>query len=692
MLPVDYSERVYAGVLGKIIGVYLGRPFEGWTNERIEEQLGEIDYYVHDKVGVPLIVTDDDISGTFTFIRALEDYDCDPQLTPKQIGQTWLNYLIEGRSVLWWGGLGNSTEHTAYLRLRDGIDAPQSGAIETNGKVVAEQIGAQIFIDGWAMVCPGDPERAADFARRAGSVSHDGEAVYGAQVLAAMEAQAFIETDIDKLIDTGLDQIPSDSTLATMIHDIRQWHAENPADWRATFRKIQENYGYDKYGGNCHIMPNHGLIIMSLLHSDGDFSEALKIVNTAGWDTDCNSGNLGCLMGIRNGLDGIDGNTDWRTPFADICYLPTADASGGVSDAVAQAQRIIQIGSELNGATFNKPKNGVRYHFSFPGSVQGFRGTQCAVSNQMNGDGSRSLAIDLDPLKPGEKAFALTNTFIESLDTAKYFERRGYGLMTSPSLNPGQVLTTQLTLAKEASSSAEVALCVGVFNEDDQTVVLHGPTIQLAPGETQILSWQVPSTDGYPISSTGIEISSASSDSTILMDYFDWQGMPELELGRRKGTMWGRAWVNAVDTYHPFYPESFRLIHNKGTGLLLYGSRDWSDYSVEADVTPHLVKRSGIAARTQGLRRYYGLVLTEKNQVQLVKELDGTKILDEAAFDVEFGTTYQLKLAVNGESIDGYVNGEKLVSANDASLSQGGVALVIDEGRTATQKVSISKI
>ena len=28
-LPEDYVERVYAGVLGKAIGVYLGRPFEG---------------------------------------------------------------------------------------------------------------------------------------------------------------------------------------------------------------------------------------------------------------------------------------------------------------------------------------------------------------------------------------------------------------------------------------------------------------------------------------------------------------------------------------------------------------------------------------------------------------------------------------------------------------------------------------
>ena len=28
------------------------------------------------------------------------------------------------------------------------------------------------------------------------------------------------------------------------------------------------------------------------------------IVNTCGWDTDCNSGNVGCLLGIKNGLAG----------------------------------------------------------------------------------------------------------------------------------------------------------------------------------------------------------------------------------------------------------------------------------------------------------------------------------------------------------------------------------------------------
>ena len=116
-LEGNYLERVYSGILGKLIGVYLGRPFENWTYERILSELGQINYYVHERLEVPLVVTDDDVAGTFTFIRALEDYELSKNVTSEQIGHAWMNYLIEDRSVLWWGGNGNSTEHTAGLTL-----------------------------------------------------------------------------------------------------------------------------------------------------------------------------------------------------------------------------------------------------------------------------------------------------------------------------------------------------------------------------------------------------------------------------------------------------------------------------------------------------------------------------------------------------------------------------------------------
>jgi len=117
------------------------------------------------------------------------------------------------------------------------VPAPRSGSIELNGQVVAEQIGSQIFIDGWGMVAPGDPEFAADLARRAASVSHDGEAIYGAQVIAAMEAQAFVESDLDNLLDTGLAFIPRDSTIYRLVDDLRGWRVGEP-DWQTTRERV----------------------------------------------------------------------------------------------------------------------------------------------------------------------------------------------------------------------------------------------------------------------------------------------------------------------------------------------------------------------------------------------------------------------------------------------------------------------
>src|SRR5262249_16374120 len=155
-----------------------------------------------------------------------------------EVGETWLNYIVEQRAILWWGGSGNSTEHTAWLNLKRGLKAPNSGSIKANGRAVAEQIGAQIFIDGWALVSPRDPALAARLAEQAGRVSHDGAAVDAAKLWAAMEAEAFVSRDIDHLLDIGLAQIEKDSAIAVLIKDIRAWR-EKHADWRDTRERIE---------------------------------------------------------------------------------------------------------------------------------------------------------------------------------------------------------------------------------------------------------------------------------------------------------------------------------------------------------------------------------------------------------------------------------------------------------------------
>ena len=685
-LPNDYAERVYAGVLGKVIGVYLGRPFEGWTYEKIQEQLGDIEYYVHNKLNVPLIVTDDDISGTFTFVRALADNHFDVDITAQQIGETWLNYLIEKRTILWWGGLGNSTEHTAYLRLKNGVQAPDSGSMALNGKVVSEQIGAQIFIDGWAMVSPGDPDQAAALSEKAARVSHDGEAVYGAIVMAVLEAMAFVEQDTNKLLDTALDYIPQDSVIRKLIDDVRTWHAKEP-DWRATREILAANYGYDKYGGNCHMVPNHGLIIHSLLHGENDFSETMKIINTCGWDTDCNSGNVGCLMGIKNGLQGIDlglnKGADWRGPVADRIYIPTADPTWGISDCAREAVEIINSGRALAAEELWQPKGNAPFHFEFPGSVQGFTITSGTgeIENVEghSSTGKRTLRLQGD----AETRFG-TPVFTPSVDIARYFDGKGYALMASPRVYPGQTINGRI------SGSGSANLYLASYGGDDEVVISRGEPAQLNESGVTF-SMPVPSVQ--PVFEIGVELLEGG---VVFLDYLSWSGEPEVTFrqpdtpkGKHPSAMWRRAWVNGVDELWTF-AESFRLMQNEGRGLIVQGTRDWRNYTVTADVTPHMAKAAGIAARVQGMRRYYGLLIGRDKKVRIIKMVNEESILASADFNWSFGDTIELSLTVDGDKIIGVANGVEVLKTEDSTLACGGIALIAEEGRTATNSVRVN--
>ena len=498
-----------------------------------------------------------------------------------------------------------------------------------------------------------------------------------------MEAMAFVESDIDKLIDKAVTYIPSDSVIATMIDDLRNWHAKEP-DWRATRELLQESYGYDKYGGNCHMVPNHGLIIHSLLHGEGDFSETMKIVNTSGWDTDCNSGNVGCLMGILGGIDGIDAGLnkglDWRGPVADRVYVPTADGDRGISDCVREATHIIDMGHTLAKETPYSPKDGAQFHFSFPGSVQGFQTQdgEADISNVAAGD-QRALHV---VGKAGSRVG--TPVFTPSLETAKYFEKRGYALMASPRIFPGQTVS-----AKISGDVSDVSLYLAYYGEDDEPALCE---VSTSSADGTVISVEVPALPG-PVFEVGIAL---AADATVDLHYLKWSGTPEVTFEKppHKGSMWQRAWINGVDSMWN-WGENFRLIHNQGMGMISQGTREWQDYTVSADVTPHLASRAGIAARVQGLKRYYALLLAQTadgKKVQLIRSNHDETVIAEANFDWQYGETYLMDLKVEGSSLSGDVNGQTVIQGTDDVLDSGAVALMIEEGRTATQQVKVRPV
>ncbi len=611
--------------------------------------------------------------------------------------------------------MGTSTEHTAFLRLKEGIVPPRSGSMALNGQVVAEQIGAQIFIDGWAMLCPGDPEKAAALARKAACVSHDGEAIYGAQVLAAMEALAFKESRLDVLLDTALTFIPGASLIHKMVTEIREWHRAEPRDWRATLRKIEEHWGYKKFGGGCHMIPNHAVIQLALLYGDDDFQKSLMIASTAGWDTDCNAGNVGALMGIKNGLAGIDRGADLRGPVADRLYLPTADGGRGITDAATETYRIVNTARRMQGLSSLAPNEGMRFHFALPGSVHGFRvedSVECrgtaTIENVVLGelaqnpgiaDDERALAVAYRSVAPGRTARIATATFT----SPEGLKMPGYGMYASPILHPGQILRARIVTDEANLRPAHVCLFVRYYGEGDTLETLRDAPTLLERGSVANLSWEIPELEGRPIAEVGIEVGGQSGTGTLYLDWLGWSGSPQLVLRKPdvSGTAWRRAWVNAADRYEGgdfAGGANFRIVQDRGTGLALYGEREWTDYSVKTTVQTHLADGVGIAAAVQGLRRYVSLTLSPIEGVRLVLHKDGMAVaLGEASIVWKRDQSYELSLSI---ARDGTVSAEfhdgeaarYLEGKIDPAQAQGAVGLVATVGHCLYGPVRIGPL
>ena len=713
-----FENKVYAGVLGKIIGVYLGRPFEGWYYDRIMEELGPINYYVNDKLDFPIHVTDDDLTGTFRFINALKHFNFDKNISPKQIGQTWLNYCLENQTVLAWAGKGVLTEESAYMNLKQGIHAPESGSIAQNGKVIAEQIGAQIFIDGWGMVSPGDPEQAVDLAKRAGSVSHDGESVYGAQVVAAMEAMAFIENDIKKIIEESKKFVPTDSTIYKLISDIQDWSSGN-LDWEQARSKIEDKYGYSKFPGNCHIVPNHALIILALLFGDDDFQKSLMIVNTAGWDTDCNSGNVGCILGIKNELEGIQKGPDYITPVNDIIYLPTAYGSETMTDALLESQNIINITRRMNGLESKVIKNNARYNFEMETATQGWmvdktndNNLNTSLSNVefKSDNGTRALQVSFTDLSFGLSSEVFVESFfpewftkLEGYQVQRYFH---YDYVACPIVYTGQKIKTEII--SRSDKDLRINLFIKYWGDGDKLIKITSEDYNLKANENSVLEWSVPDTFSNPIGQIGISINSDDNISgKLLINYLNISGSPKMTFKRPDhidefkrgifykeevyGQLWKRAWVNDVDKWQYRHNESFKVVRGIGRGHIMTGSETWKDYSISAKISIPLASAGGLILRSQGLKRYYSLELTKENKLKINKMEYDLKTLKEIDFDLEFFKDYELKFKVDGNKLQGFVDNKLLIEVEDKSnpYEEGMIGFLTENGAIQSDSISI---
>ncbi|MDX2382105.1 MAG: ADP-ribosylglycohydrolase family protein [Acidimicrobiia bacterium] len=244
---------------------------------------------------------DDDINYSVLALMILEQYGSD--FTTADVARAWLRYLP--------GGMVFTAERSALVTLLAqasyGFPAGAGAGFdlaECSDNPFNDWIGAQIRADVYGWVCPGDPARAADMARRDAELSHRGEGVYGAMAVAAMGAAIVGGSSIRAAVDAGVAVIPDDSDCSTAMQlglGLAE-AARGPVE-------IHERYGNLS---PVHTVNNLALVVWGLVSGADEFSVAIGDTVSAGWDTDCNAATVGALWG----LTGREIPRAWTDPWS----------------------------------------------------------------------------------------------------------------------------------------------------------------------------------------------------------------------------------------------------------------------------------------------------------------------------------------------------------------------------------------
>ena len=699
----EYIRGIYAGWLAKIIGVRCGAPIEGWDYEKIRNIFGELDGYPAD---YKQFAADDDTNGPVFLLRALEDGGHGRNLTAQDVGEALLNYAPFEHGFFWWGGYGVSTEHTAYLNLFNGIPAPRSGSIAQNGKTMAEQIGGQIFIDAWGLVAPGDPDLAARLAGRAASVTHGGNGVYGGIFVAVCISYAFVEKDIPSIIKKGLSYLPPDCEYARAVRAVMDFHAGHPEDWRACYRFIKDNFGYDRYPGNCHIIPNISVMILGLLYGDGDFSKTLCITDMCGWDTDCNVGNVATIIGVRNGPEGIPYDK-WRKPVDDLFICSSVIGSLNILDVPSCAAYTAKQAYALSGENIpdawktiltQRPDS---CHFEFPGSTHSIRirrdllqdpGNQELESRLWNTDesahtGARSLKFMAKPLRPAEKVLLYKKTYYQPQD----FSDSRYDPSFSPLIYPGMtlhgsVMVPRYGMPEPFVSGVRARLYVHELHKNDR---VESEPVVLKPGAWSELSWKIPAMDGALLDEMGVCFDvSGQMDLTGFLDDLYADGAPDYTVDFAGET---------EEVWNGLHREISQFTRLKGLQYLedgklhiscadfaesYTGRHDWGDYAATFGMTPQTGEHHYVNVRVQGAMRSYAAGFLPDGKLGLLKKQRHYRLLAQTDYPWEPGREYAVTVAAVGNRLSVRIDGVPCLAYTDCDdpFLTGSVGVSVENG------------
>ncbi len=310
----ELKDKIAGAWIGQMIGNIYGLPHENkYVNAPGEEKwpygytknLDKLKKYSG-------AFSDDDTDLEYMYLLQMEKFG--PEPTYEQLREAWLFHI---RDRVWLANRG------ALGLMKFGYTPPFSGSKNINPHWF--QIDPQLINEIWAYTAPGMVDYAAQKSDWAARITSDSWGVEPTIHYGAMYAAAFFETDINKLIQIGLDELPPNGRYAQTIRDMIALHQKYPDKWQDAWKDMAEKYyvtepDMTKTIWNANL--NGACGILAMLYGNGDFQRTLDLSCAMGFDADNQAATVAGLMGVMYGFKALPKDLylpveGWTKPFND---------------------------------------------------------------------------------------------------------------------------------------------------------------------------------------------------------------------------------------------------------------------------------------------------------------------------------------------------------------------------------------
>ncbi|WP_240529559.1 ADP-ribosylglycohydrolase family protein [Streptomyces mangrovisoli] len=285
-------ERGRGALLGLAVGDALGAPAENMKPSEIRARWGRITGYVVDRPAG----TDDTEYAIFSGLLLARHGSA---LTAAHVEAAWHAWIADRHEGPFRGA--GFSERGTLENLRRGLAAPISAQHRH-----AWSDGLAMRAAPFGVFAAGRPAEAARLVAIDGSVSHEGEGIYGGQAVAAGVAAAMAGAPPAVVVASALAVVPDDSWTA---RSLRRAAAVAHRGERAV-RSAVVIGGYPW----TDLAPEAvALAFGAYAAADGDFREAVLTAVNMGRDADTTAAVAGALAGATQGASAIP--EEWTTPI-----------------------------------------------------------------------------------------------------------------------------------------------------------------------------------------------------------------------------------------------------------------------------------------------------------------------------------------------------------------------------------------